>query len=244
MFIREDLEKSKRETAVAASNDESLRKQSLDFIVDSDKYGYGYQWTWLGLPFIQMPQDMIVTQEIIWATKPDVIIETGIAWGGSVVFYASLLQLLGKGEVVAVDLNLYDHVRDQIMSYPFSNRIHVYKGSSTDASIAAKMKAHVKPGQKVMVLLDSNHSHQHVLDELRIYAPLVTKGQYLVVSDTICEDIPKQEHRPRPWGPGDNPKTALRAYMKETDRFEIDRYTNDKLLLTYSPDGYCRCIKD
>lgn len=244
MFIREDLEKSKHETATAASKDEPLRKTSLDFIVDSDKYGYGYQWTWLGLPFIQMPQDIVATQEIIWATKPDVILETGIAWGGSVVFYASMLQLLGKGEVVAVDLNLYDHVRDQIMAYPFSNRIHLYKGSSTDPTVAAKLKAHVKPGQKVMVLLDSNHTHQHVLDELRIYAPLVTKGQYLVVSDTVVEDIPVQTHRPRPWGPGDNPKTALRAYLKETDRFEVDRYTNDKLLLTYSPDGYCRCVKD
>jgi cephalosporin hydroxylase len=244
MFIREDLEKSKRKAAAEQSQDAALRKTSLDFIVDSDKHGYGYQWTWLGLPFIQMPQDMVVTQEVIWETKPDVIIETGIAWGGSVVFYASLLQLLGKGEVVAVDLNLYDHVRDQIMSYPFSNRIHLYKGSSTDTAIVDKIKPHIKAGQKVMVCLDSNHTHQHVLDELRLYAPLVSKGQYLIVSDTVVEDIPPQEHRPRPWGPGDNPKTALRQYMKENDRFEIDQYVNDKLLLTYTPDGYCRCIKD
>jgi cephalosporin hydroxylase len=244
MFIREELEKSKRETATAAAKDDRLRKTALDFIVDSDKHGYGYQWTWLGLPMIQMPQDMIVTQEIIWQTKPDVIIETGIAWGGSVVLYASLLELVGKGEVVGIDLNLYDHVADQIMSYPFSKRIHLYKGSSTEPTIARKALSHVKPGQSVMVLLDSNHTHAHVLDELRIYAPHVTKGQYLVVSDTIVEDIPRQEHRTRPWGPGDNPKTALRAYLGETDRFEVDPYVNGKLLLTYSPEGYCRCIKD
>jgi cephalosporin hydroxylase len=244
MFIREDLEKSKRETSSEQAKDKGLRKIALNFIVDSDKHGYGYQWSWMGLPFIQLPQDMVVTQEIIWETKPDVIIETGIAWGGSVVFYASLLQLLGKGEVVAVDLNLYDHVRDQIMSYPFSNRIHLYKGSSTDTSVVDKIKSHVRAGQKVMVCLDSNHTHQHVLDELRLYAPLVSKGQYLIVSDTVVEDIPPQEHRPRPWGPGNNPKTALRQYMKESDRFEIDQYVNDKLLLTYTPDGYCRCIKD
>jgi len=243
MFIREDLEKSKRETAAAAAQNEGLRKTSMDFIVESDKFGYGYQWTWLGLPFIQMPQDMIVTQELIWQTKPDVIIETGVAWGGSVVFSASLLQLIGKGEVVGIDLNLYDHVKDQIMSYPFSNRVHLYKGSSTDPEIVKKVLSHIKPGQSVMVMLDSNHTHQHVLDELRAYAPHVTKGQYLVVSDTVVEDMPKQEHRPRPWGPGDNPKTALRAYLKETDRFEVDPYVNGKLLLTYSPEGYCRCIK-
>jgi cephalosporin hydroxylase len=243
MFIREDLEKSKRETAAAAAKDTALRKTSLDFIVESDKHGYGYQWSWLGLPFIQMPQDIVATQELIWETKPDVIIETGIAWGGSVAFYASLLQLLGKGEVVGIDLNLYDHVAEQIMAFPFSNRIHLYKGSSTDPEIAKKAISHIKPGQSVMVLLDSNHTHQHVLDELRIYAPHVTKGQYLVVSDTVVEDIPQQEHRPRAWGPGDNPKTALRAYLKETDRFEVDPYVNAKLLLTYSPEGYCRCVK-
>lgn len=244
MFDRDQFEASKKQTASEQMKDAVLRKTALDFVVESDKHGYGYQWTWLGLPFIQMPQDMIVTQEVIWETKPDVIIETGIAWGGSIVFYASLLQLIGKGEVVAVDLNLYDHVAQQVMGYPFSNRIHLYKGSSTDPSVAAKIKSHVKSGQKVMVLLDSNHTHQHVLDELRVYAPLVTKGQYLIVSDTIVEDIPSQTHRPRPWGPGDNPKTALRQYMKESNRFEVDRYMNDKLLLTFSPDGYCRCIAD
>lgn len=244
MFVRKDLEKSKLETASAQIKDAKLRKTALDFIIESDRHGYGYQWTWLGLPFIQMPQDIVVTQEIVWETKPDVIIETGIAWGGSIVFYASLMQLIGKGEVVAVDLNLYDHVAEQIMSYPFSNRIHLYKGSSTDQNIFDKIKAHVNSGQKVMVLLDSNHTHEHVLDELRLYAPLVTQGQYLVVSDTVVEDIPVQSHRPRPWGPGNNPKTALRQYLTETERFEVDEYINSKLLLTYTPDGYCRCVKD
>lgn len=244
MFIREDLEASKRETAIAQMNNTSLRKTSLDFIVESDKHGYGYQWTWLGLPVIQLPQDIVAVQEIIWNCRPDVIIETGIAWGGSVVLYASILQLIGKGKVVGIDLNLYDHVAQQIGSYPFSNRIHLYKGSSTDPQIAEKVRSHIAPGDQIMVLLDSNHTHQHVLDELRLYAPLVTKGQYLVVSDTVVEDIPRQTHRARPWGPGDNPKTALNVYMQETTRFERDPYLNSKLLLTYSPDGYCRCVSD
>lgn len=244
MFIRDELETDKRKNAQAQATDPGLRGLARDFIIQSDKYGYGYQWTFLGLPIIQMPQDIVATQEIIWECKPDVIIETGIAWGGSVVMYAAMQQLIGKGKVVAVDLNLYDHVRDQIMSYPFSDRIHLYKGSSTDASIVSQIKSHIEPGQSVMVLLDSNHTHEHVLDELRLYAPLITKGQFLIVSDTIVEDIPAQEHRPRPWGPGNNPMTALRSYLAEVDRFAVEEFVNSKLLLTFSPQGYCRCVKD
>ncbi len=242
MFDRNEFDAKKLRDAGEMSRNDKLRKQALDLIVESDKHGYGYQWTWLGLPIIQLPQDIVVTQEIIWRTKPDVIIETGIAWGGSVALYASMLQLIGKGKVVAVDLNLFDHVSSQIMSYPFSDRIHLYKGSSIEPSIIEKIRSHVEPGQSVMVLLDSNHTHEHVLEELRAYGPLVTKGQYLVVSDTIVEDIPEQKHRARPWGPGDNPKTALHAYLKETNRFEIDREIDDKLLLSFSPNGYCRRV--
>jgi cephalosporin hydroxylase len=243
MFIRDDFEADKRKNAAAQGQDEALRRLALDFIVQSDKYGYGYQWTWLGLPIIQLPQDIVATQEIIWACKPDVIIETGIAWGGSVVMYASMLQLIGKGKVVAVDLNLMDHVSQQIMAYPFSSRIHLYKGSSTAPDIVAKIKAHIEPGQSVMVLLDSDHTHAHVLDELRIYGPLVTKGQFLVVSDTIVDDIPTQTHRPRRWGPGNNPKTALREYLASGAKFEEDTFVNGKLLITFSPNGYLRCTK-
>lgn len=243
MFKRDDFEADKRRNAEAQYSDEQLRKLALDFLVKSDRYGYGYQWTWLGLPVIQMPQDIVATQEIIWRTKPDVIIETGIAWGGSVILYASLLQLIGKGKVVAVDLNLMEHVVEEIRQLPFSDRIKLYKGSSTDLSMRDQISAHIEPGQSVMVLLDSNHTHEHVLEELRLYAPLVTKGQYLVVSDTLVEDIPAQTHRPRPWGPGNNPKTALNAYLSQTDRFVVDREVDSKLLLTYTPQGYCRCIK-
>jgi cephalosporin hydroxylase len=243
MFDRVEFDAQNRTHAAQMSRDDGLRKRALDLVIESDKYGYGYQWTWLGLPIIQLPQDIVATQEVIWKSKPDVIIETGIAWGGSVALYASLLQLIGKGKVVAVDLNLMDHVSEQIMSYPFSDRIHLYKGSSTDPQIVSKVRAHIEPGQSVMVLLDSNHTHQHVLEELRAYAPLVTKGQYVVVSDTVVEDIPAQKHRTRPWGPGNNPKTALSAYLEETKRFEIDQEINRKLLLTYTPDGYARCVE-
>lgn len=243
MFEREKLESEKLATAKTQAEDSDLQKQALEFVINSDKHGYAYQWTWLGLPMIQLPADIVVTQEVIWQTQPDVIIETGVAWGGSILMYASLMQLYGKGKVIGIDLNLYDHVSEQIMSYPFSNRIQLYKGSSTDESIVAKIKSQIKPGDKVMVILDSNHTHEHVLNELRAYGSLVSKGQFLIVSDTIVEDIPPQTHRPRPWGPGNNPKTALFQYLKEVDRFEIDAYTNTKLLTTFSPMGYVKCIK-
>ena len=242
MFIRKDFEADKRNNAQAQSQDAALRDVARDFIIRSDKYGYGYQWSWLGLPVIQLPQDIVLAQEIIWECKPDVIIETGIAWGGSVVLYASILQLIGKGKVIGVDLNLMDHVTAQIMAYPFSNRIHLYKGSSTDSDIVAQVKSHIEPGQSVMVLLDSNHTHDHVLQELKLYAPLITKGQFLVVSDTVVDDIPPQDHRPRPWGPGNNPKTALQAFLDQHKDFEVDPYINGKPLLTYCPGAYCRRV--
>lgn len=243
MFDREAFESEKREQAAAQMRDPDLRKLALDFVVQSDKYSYGYQWTWLGLPIIQLPPDILAVQEIIWENKPDVIIETGIAWGGSIVFYASLLELIGKGKVVGVDRVLPEKNRREIMKYAFSGRITLIEGSSTDPGVVKKVKAEVKPGQSVMLLLDSNHTHEHVLEELRQYGPLVTAGQYLVVSDTVVEDIPLQTHRPRPWGPGNNPRTAMEAYLKEMNRFEEDEYVNKKLLITYTPNGYLRCVE-
>ncbi len=243
MFNRDEFEREKLGTAQAMSRDARMQKLAEDFLVESDKFDYSYMWTWMGLPLIQMPPDIVATQEIIWKNKPDVIIETGIAWGGSVVFSASMLQLLGRGEVVAVDLNLHDHIASEVMSLPFSNRIHLYKGSSVDPSIVAKIRSHVKPGQSAMVILDSNHTHEHVLNELRAYGDLVTPGQYLVVADTMIEAVPDHPMRQRPWGKGNSPDTARVAYMRETDRFEVDMEIDNKILITSTAKGYLRCIK-
>ncbi|PJI41913.1 cephalosporin hydroxylase family protein [Ferrovibrio sp.] len=243
MFDRKQFEIDKRSNAVAQNKDEGLRKLALDFVVQSDRYHYAYQWTWLGLPIVQLPADILATQELIWDAKPDLIIETGIAWGGSIVMYASLLELLGNGEVIGIDRVLPQHNREAMEQYSFSQRITLLEGSSTDPAIIDVVKAKIKPGMKVMVLLDSNHTHDHVLDELRLYGPMVTPGQWLVVSDTIVEDIPPQTHRPRPWGPGNNPKTAMYEYLRETDRFEEDEYINGKLLMTFTPNGFLRCVK-
>jgi cephalosporin hydroxylase len=243
MFNRQDLEDQKLASAISQSQDVELRRQALQFVVQSDKYGYAYQWTWLGLPIIQLPADIVAVQELIWQTQPDLIIETGVAWGGSLLLYASLMQLYGRGQVVGVDLNLYAHVAESIMSYPFSHRIHLYKGSSTDPDVFTRVKAHGESSDRVMVILDSNHTHEHVLEELRLYGPLVSKHQYLIVSDTIVEDIPVQEHRVRPWAPGRNPKSALVEYLRTSDRFEVDQYVDAKLLTSFNPMGYLKCIK-
>lgn len=243
MFLRDEFEKSKRESADAMRRDTELMDMAREVFIRSDRHNYAYQWTWLGVPIIQVPSDIIALQEIIWETKPDVIVETGVAWGGSIVFQASILELIGKGEIIGIDITIPEKNRKAMAPYAFSKRINLIEGSSIDDDVFGQVKARISPGSTVMVVLDSNHTHDHVLAELRLYGPLVTSGQYLICADTVVEDIPAQDHRPRPWGPGDNPKTALLAYLTETDRFERDAYMNDKLLLTCSDGGYLRCTK-
>jgi cephalosporin hydroxylase len=237
---REDFEREKRRQVAEMAADDALNAKALDLVVEADRYGYSYQWTWLGLPIIQMPPDVVALQEVIWATKPQVIIETGVARGGSVILSSSLLELIGEGEVVAVDIDIRAHNRAAIEEHPLAHRVHLIEGSSIDPAIVEAVRARTVGAERVMVVLDSNHTHEHVLAELEAYAPMVTPGQYLVVADTVVEHIPTQEHRPRPWGPGDNPLTALHAYVAEHPELEPDRHLNDKLLMTSSPGGYLR----
>lgn len=242
MFDRKAFEDERKRHAAAQNEDGALQKLALTFLEKADRLNYFYHWNWLGLPIIQSPEDIIAVQEIIWETQPDLIIETGIAWGGSVVLYASILELIGKGRVAAIDKVLPETNIQSIMKYPFSKRIHLFEGSSTDPSIFQQVRDLIKPEDKVMVLLDSNHTHEHVYDELELWGPLVSKGQYLVVSDTLVEDIPAQTHRPRPWGPGNNPKTAVQKYLQETDRFTLANSYHQKALLSCTRDGYLKCI--
>lgn len=186
--------------------------RALEVSVDADRYEYSYQWTWLGLPIIQMPPDVLATQEIIWDRRPQLIIETGIARGGSVVLSASILQLIGEGRAIAVDIDIRPHNRDAIEDHPVAGRIELIEGSSIDAAVVAQVAEVADGVERVMVILDSNHTHEHVLAELEAYGPLVTPGQFLIVADTAIEHIPVQSHRPRPWGPG----TARRAHSPIT----------------------------
>jgi cephalosporin hydroxylase len=184
-------------------------------------------------------------QEIVWAVKPELIIETGIAHGGSLIFYASLLELVGgNGQAIGIDIDIREHNRVEIEKHPMSKRIRMIEGSSTSEAVARQVYALAKGKQPVLVALDSAHTHEHVFKELCLYSDLVTKGSYLVVFDTIVEDMPDNFFADRPWGKGNNPKTAVREFMRLNDRFVVDKEIENKLLITVAPDGYLRCIKE
>lgn len=225
--------------------DEQLRDASLRWMLETSKYKYTYNFSWMGRPIIQFPQDILAMQEIIWAVKPDLIIETGIAHGGSLIFYSSMLDLLGgNGKVVGVDIEIRDHNRAAIESHPMARRITMIEGSSTDEKVVDQVRALAKGRQRVLVTLDSNHTHEHVLQELWAYSPLVTKGSYLVAFDTTIGDTPDGFFSDRPWDRTNNPKTAVHSFLRSTDRFEIDRSVCDKLMITVARDGYLRCVRD
>jgi cephalosporin hydroxylase len=226
----------------AQGQDEKLQGLARDFFNESAKHKYSYHFSWMGRPIIQLPQDMMAMQEIIWQVKPDLVIECGIAHGGSIIYYASLLELQGHGEVLGIDLDIRPHNREAIESHPMSKRISMIEGSSIDLSIVEQVRA-IAAGKKVILVLDSNHTHAHVLEELRLYAPLVSVDSYCVVMDTVVEDMPPEFFPDRPWGPGDNPKTAVWAYLEENNSFEIDYQMQNKLLVTVAPDGYLRRVR-
>jgi cephalosporin hydroxylase len=226
----------------AQGQDEKLKDLARDFFNESAKHKYSYHFSWMGRPIIQLPQDMMAMQEIIWQVKPDLVIECGIAHGGSIIYYASLLELQGHGEVLGIDCDIRAHNREAIESHPMSKRISMIEGSSVDLSVVEQVRA-AAVGKKVILVLDSNHTHDHVLEELRLYAPLVSVDSYCVVMDTVVEDMPPEFFPERPWGPGDNPKTAVWAYLEENKNFEIDYQMQNKLLVTVAPDGYLRRVR-
>ena len=223
-----------------------LRNASVNWMNNVSKNKYCYHFEWLGRPIIQYPQDIVAMQELIFKIQPDLIIETGIAHGGSLIFSSSLLELNAMcggpkdAEVVAIDIDIRPHNREAIESHPMSKRITMIQGSSVAPEIVEQVKQKTKDKKKIMVCLDSNHTHEHVLEELKAYAPLTSVGSYCVVFDTIVEDQPEGTYPDRPWGPGNNPKTAVWEYLKSNDAFIIDKEMNNKLLITVNPDGYLR----
>ena len=226
-------------------SDINVRKATLDWVNAIAPHKYTYNFTWLGRPIIQFPQDLAALQEIIWATKPDLIIETGIAHGGSLIFHASMLHLLGnQGRVLGVDIDIRDHNRAEIEAHPMFERIDMIQGSSIEDEVAAQVAAAASKSGRVMVILDSNHTHDHVLSELEIYAPLVSKGCYMVVFDTLIEDMPEGSFPDRPWDKGDNPRTAVNAFLETTNRFEVDAAMDAKLQISVAPGGYLKCVAD
>ena len=240
-------------------DDIPIQQSSIKWFEETAKYNYSYNFSWMNRPIIQVPQDMVAMQELIYSIKPDLIIETGIAHGGSLIFSASMLALLdmqdainnsqmlnpkrSSRKVLGIDIDIRQHNRDAIQAHPMSSRITMLEGSSTSGQIVEQVKEIAKDYQTILVCLDSNHTHEHVLAELEAYAPLVTKNSYCVVFDTIVDDMPDDMYPNRPWGKSNNPKTAVREYIKNHSEFVIDKEIPHKLLITVAPDGYLKRVK-
>jgi cephalosporin hydroxylase len=239
----DDFAEEVQRNIAALAADAEFTSLTQNWLAASLRRRYSYNFTWLGRPIIQYPQDIVALQEIIWRTRPDVIVETGIAHGGSLIFSASILELIGgPGEIIGVDIDIRAHNRSAIEMHPLFKRITLIEGSSIDNTVVAEITARVG-SKRTMVVLDSNHTEAHVLAELAAYAPLVRRNCYLVVLDTVIEDHPDAAGS-APWKRGDNPKTAVRKFLRSTDRFVVDRSIENKLQITVGPQGYLLCIKD
>jgi cephalosporin hydroxylase len=247
-MVDQSFQTERQEKIGAISSDSELSELTLRWIGRAQELGYSYNFDWLGLPIIQYPQDIVAMQELVWTIKPDLIVETGIARGGSAIFYSSLLELNAlcggpeSASLVAVDIDIRDHNRKAIEAHPMAKRITMIQGSSVDPAVVEKVRQYTHGKPRVLVCLDSNHTHRHVLDELRAYAPMVTPGSYCVVFDTLVENLPEAAIGARPWSKGDNPMTAVDAFLLENDSFEIDFARHGKLQVTVAPRGYLRRV--
>lgn len=244
MNPNEEFQEERRKAILEMGKDKEFRKMSLDWILKSNEHKYGYNFTWMGRPIIQFPTDMFMLQELIWNVKPDLIIETGIAHGGSIIFSASILELVGgDGKVVGIDVDIRKHNRVEIEKHPMMKRIVMLEGSSTDEEIVNQVYKIAKDKKAIMVFLDSNHSHKHVLGEMNSYGKLVNVGSYMVVFDTCIELFPKGYCSDRPWDVGDNPMTAIDEFIENNDTFIRDELLNSKAIITAAPYGYLKRVK-
>lgn len=237
-----DFEKKNNRMIDLMNKDKKLLKLTRDWFNRAFSHEYSYHFSWLGRPIIQFPQDMVAIQEIIWKTKPDLIIETGIAHGGSLIFSASILELIGKGKVLGIDIDIREHNRKEIERHPLKKRIVMLEGSSLDENILKKVKKLAQNKKHILLFLDSFHTNDHVLQELEMYSPLVKKGGYIVVFDTLIEFMPKGSFYNRPWDKGNNPHTAVKKFLRKNRRFTIDKEIERKLLITSCPDGFLKCV--
>ena len=254
----EEFEEFRKKNISTYENNNELIDASRLFTNESIKSQYSYNFSHLGIPIIQYPQDIIAMQEIIWSVKPDLIIETGIAHGGSLIFSASMLALLEYCDavenremldpnkplrrVLGIDIDIRAHNRAEIEKHPMSNRIEMILGSSISSDVIERVHKKASEFQRILVCLDSNHTHEHVLAELEAYASLVSLDSYCVVFDTIIEDLPDDMFPERPWNRRDNPKTAAYEYLNNHPEFEIDKDIQNKLLITVAPDGYLKRV--
>jgi cephalosporin hydroxylase len=247
-----------QENIEGLGRDRDMQDLSRIWLRDTLKHRYTYNFSWMGRPVIQYPQDIVAMQELIWTIRPDLVIETGIAHGGSLIFSASMLaQLdmcdaiennltldpkLSARKVLGIDIDIRAHNKAAIEAHPMASRIHMIQGSSIAPDVIQQVKEFAKDYRRILVCLDSNHTHEHVLAELEAYAPLASVGSYCVVFDTVVEDLPADFFPDRPWGPGNNPKTAVWQYLETHPEFEIDTAIQDKLQITVAPDGFLKRV--
>ncbi len=255
----EAFEAEKSATVATYSHDKEWQEASARWLDLAFGRRYMYHFTWLGRPIIQLPADIVAFQEVIWKVKPDLVIETGIAHGGSLILSASLLALIDycqaaeagetldpakpKRTVLGIDIDIRAHNRAAIDAHPMRSRIETIEGSSTAAEVASQVRARTRGKERILVALDSNHTHAHVLEELELYAPLVSAGSYCIVFDTVVEDMPAGTFPDRPWAKGNSPKTAVREYLKSHPEFEIDGSIHEKLMITAAPDGFLKRVR-
>ena len=245
----EQFELERQSRIEKLGKDTEFQKSSRDWLEMSMRKQYVYNFSWMGRPIIQNPIDMMAMQELLWQVQPDIVIETGIAHGGSIIFSASMLELIAASGgnpdafVLGIDIDIRDHNRDAILQHPMAKRIKMIQGSSVDSEVVAQVREHAQGKKKVMVFLDSNHTYEHVLAELEAYAPLVTKDSYCVVFDTFVEDVPADVFEERPWHPGNSPKTAVYEYLKRHNEYVIEKDMQYKLQITVAPDGFLKRIK-
>ena len=235
---------------IAQGQDARFQEVSRDWLATATEHKYSYHFSWLGRPIIQLPQDVLAMQELIWRVQPDLIVETGIAHGGSLVFSAAMLELNascggpGEAEVLGIDIDIRSHNRRAIEEHPMARRISMIEGSSVDPLVADQVRERAESADRVLVCLDSNHTHEHVLAELEVYAPLVTIDSYCVVFDTVIEQLSERAYPDRTWGPGNNPMTAVRDYLDQHPEFQIDHVIDAKLALSSLPNGYLRRVSN
>jgi len=247
--INEQFDEDVTTNIAGLGSDSKVKATSVEWINQIARHKYTYNFKWMGRPIIQLPQDIVAMQELIWSIQPDLIIETGIAHGGSLIFSASMLELnaisggRGDAEVLGIDIDIRKHNREAIEAHPMYKRITLIQGSSVAPDIVEQVRAKAAGKERVLVCLDSNHTHEHVLAELEAYAPLTSVGSYCVVFDTIIDDMPSTMFPDRPWGPGNSPKTAVWSYLKDHPEFEIDNRIDHQLLVSVAPDGYLRRVR-
>lgn len=245
MSITEDYQQQVIRCKAEIERNEQFQKTSREWLDQSIGCGYYYNFTWMGCPIIQYPMDIVAMQELIWEVKPDLIIETGIAHGGGLVFYASMLELLGgDGQVLGIEQHIFPEIRAELENHRMFRRITMLEGNSVSKEMAEKVSEFAAGKKRVLVALDSNHTHEHVLAELELYSPLVTKGSYLVVFDTMVNEVDQGHYANRPWGADNNPRTAVRAFLAKNTRFEVDESISGKLQITSCSGGFLKCVAD